>query len=45
MSVFRVEDGGSMFLRNVDFCSYVHTSSPLKTNVDIFTAVRTSDLM
>jgi hypothetical protein len=38
------DDGGSMFLRNVGIYQQVHTTLQLqRTNIDIFTAVRTSN--
>jgi hypothetical protein len=41
---FRKEEWGSMFLRNVGIYVQVHMALLDKTKIDIFTAVRNSDL-
>jgi hypothetical protein len=42
MLVFGPEDGGSMFLRNVDIYLQVHAVKTQKTNIDM---MRTSNLI
>jgi hypothetical protein len=45
LEIFSLEDKGSMFLRIVNVCLQVHRRHNSEDQHDVFTVVRTSDLI